>query len=115
MALHPAFSLKRYIFRRKVLTFLGAKFHIYDENWNLVMFSRQKAFRLREDIRVFADEGMTSELLTIKARQVIDWSATYDVTDATTGETVGSLRRKGWASLVRDSWVLFEPGGREIA
>lgn len=111
--LNRAFTLPRYIFRRKVFTFLGAKFHIYDENWNLLMFSKQKAFKLKEDIRVFSDETMTKELLTVKARQVIDFGATYDVTDATTGEVVGSWRRKGWASLIRDSWLCFDAQGRE--
>lgn len=67
--LDKAFSLRTYIFRRKILTFLGAKFHIYDANWSVVMFSKQKAFKLKGDIRVYADETMSRELLTMKARR----------------------------------------------
>ena len=112
--LNKTFSLPKYIFRRKVFTFLGAKFHVYDENWNVVMFSKQKAFKLKEDIRVFADESQTRELLTVKARQIIDFGATYDVTDSTTGEVVGSWRRKGFASMIRDTWLCFDAQGREV-
>lgn len=113
--LNPAFSKPKYIFRRKVFTFLGKKFHIYDEDWNVVMFSKQKAFKLKEDIRIFADESQTKELLTIKARQIIDFGATYDVTDATSGEVVGSLRRKAFASMIRDTWMVFNKDGQEVA
>ncbi|MBI2931013.1 MAG: hypothetical protein HYY16_05130 [Planctomycetes bacterium] len=107
------FHVASYIFRRKVFKLFGASFHVYDENWNVVMFSKQKAFKLREDIRIYADESMQRELLVIKARQIIDFGATYDVTDATTGEVVGSLRRKGLASLLRDTWLVFDAQGQE--
>jgi hypothetical protein len=65
-------------------------------------------FRLREDIRVYADELKTQELLTIKARQIIDFSAAYDVIDSAAGEKVGTLRRKGLRSLLRDEWEVLD-------
>ena len=77
----------------------------------LLAYSRQKAFKLREDIRVFADEAQTVELLNIQADSIIDFSAAYTVIDSQTGEHVGSLRRKGWSSLLRDSWELLDPEG----
>ena len=112
--LDPVFSLPRYIFRRKVFTFLGAKFHVYDENWDVVMFSKKKAFKLKEDIRVFSDESQTKELLTVKARQILDFGATYDVADSTTGAVVGSWHRKGLASILRDTWLCYDAQGNEI-
>jgi hypothetical protein len=72
-------------------------------------------FKLREDIRVFADESKSSELLWIQARQVIDFAAAYDVTDRTSGEKVGALRRKGWSSIVRDAWEVLDPMDQVIA
>ena len=101
------FELKHYLLRKKVLTVLGAKFHIYDESGNVIMFSQQKAFKLKEDIRIYSDESMQEELLTIKARQAIDLSAAYDVVDAKTGEYVGTLRRKGLKSIIRDEWQIL--------
>ena len=69
------FDYPRYIIRKKVFKLLGAAFHVYDEAGNLIMYSRQKAFKLKEDIRLYSDETMKVELLTITARQVVDFSA----------------------------------------
>lgn len=114
MAFKPAPG-EKYTVRRKILTILGAKFHVYDEQGNVVAFCRQKAFKLREDIRLYTDESMAETLLVLKARQVIDFGVTFDVT-MPTGESLGSLRRKGIKStFLRDEWLVFDPEGREIA
>ncbi len=42
---------------------------------------------------------------------MLDFSASYQVTDSTTGEVIGSLRRKGWSSLFRDSWEILDAAG----
>lgn len=105
--MNPIFQHERYLLKRQVLALTG-KFRVYDPTGNLVMFSEQKMFRLREDIRVYADEFKTQELLTIKARQIIDFSAAYDVIDSGAGEKVGALRRKGLRSLLRDEWELLD-------
>jgi hypothetical protein len=109
------FDLDRYTIRRKFLQVLGASFHVFDEAGAVVGFSHQKAFKLKEDIRVFADESRQEELLSIRARQVIDFSAAYDVVDSTEGRKVGAARRKGWSSIVRDSWELLDADDRTIA
>ena len=108
------FDYPRYIVRRQVFKILGAAFHVYDEAGNLVMYSKQKAFKLKEDIRLYSDESMKVELLTITARSVIDFSAAYDVIDPLAKQKVGALRRKGWSSLARDSWVLLNARDQEI-
>ena len=97
-----------YTIRRKVFSVLGNKFHIYDADENLVGYSKMKAFKLKEDIRIFRDESMGEEWLKIAARSVIDFSASYDITDSKTGETLGALRRKGLKSLFRDSWEVLD-------
>ncbi len=104
----------QYTIRRKVFTLFGAKFHIYDPNGKLVGFSQQKAFKLKEDIRVYSDEAKTDERVIIQARQIVDFSAAYDVVDSKTGKKVGALKRKGWTSIVRDSWVVMDPDDQEI-
>lgn len=108
------FGYDQYLVRQKIISVLGAKFHIYNPNQELVMFSQMKAFKLKEDIRLYSDESMSEELLTIKARNVIDFSATYDVHDPRTGEHVGSLRRKGLKSILKDEWIILNPGEAEI-
>ncbi|HEY2979544.1 MAG TPA: hypothetical protein VGJ22_00055 [Anaerolineales bacterium] len=104
--MHSVFQHQSYLLKRQVFALTG-KFRFYDPSGNLVMFSEQKMFRLREDIRVYADEAKSQEVLTIKARQIIDFSAAYDVLDSATQQKVGALRRKGLRSLLRDEWEVL--------
>ena len=100
--------------RRKVFSFFTQKFHIYDENEKLLGYSEQKAFKLKEDIRIFADEEKTKERIIIKARQILDISAAYDVQDAKSGEKVGALQRQGLKSMIRDSWIVMDTEDEEV-
>ena len=104
-----------YTIRRKILTLVGAKFHVYDDQERLILFSRQKGFKLKEDIRVYSDESMSEERLLIQARSIIDFSAAYDVVDPVAGEKVGALRRRGWHSIGRDSWEFLDANDTPIA
>ncbi len=104
-ALHPAFTLDSYLFRRKVFKIFGGAFHVYDQNGEVVFFSEQKAFKLREDFRIYSDENKSQELLRISTPQILDIGATYTVFDSTTGEQVGAVRRKGLKSIFKDEWV----------
>ncbi len=103
-----------YTIRRKIFTVLGAKFHIFNQSGEMIGFSQQKAFRLKEDIRVFTDESKSQPLLSINARSVIDFSAAYDVTETSGGASVGALRRKGLSSMVRDEWMVLDPSDTQI-
>lgn len=103
-----------YTIRRKIFTFITSKFHIYDPNGKLLGYSEQKAFKLKEDIRIYSDETKTDERVIIKARQIIDFGAAYDVIDAQTHEKVGALKRKGFTSIVRDSWIVMDPNDGDI-
>lgn len=104
----------QYTIRRKILTLFGAKFHIYNTEGKVIGFSAQKAFKLKEDIRVFTDETMQEERAAIHARQIIDFGAAYDVLDSRAQAKVGALKRKGWSSMVRDSWIVMDENDVEI-
>lgn len=108
------FSSPTYLVRRKVLTLAGGAFHIWDGQGQLVLYSKLKAFKLKEDLRLFTGEDMREELLAIHARRVLDISATYDVTDSRTGERIGAIQRKGMRSLLRDEWLFLDPNDREV-
>ena len=114
MTASEAFNANRYIVRRKVLKLVGGAFQIFDPSGNLIAFSEQKAFKLKEDIRVFTDKDKTTEILSIQARQIIDWSAAYDVYDSLTGVKVGALRRQGGRSILRDEWHLLDASDAKI-
>ncbi len=107
--MNSAYQYDQYFLRRQVLALTG-KFRIYNPSGQLILYSYQKMFRLKEDIRVFSDESMSQELLFIKARQILDFSAAYDVVDSQTSEKVGVLRRKGFRSLLRDEWEVLDAG-----
>lgn len=100
---HPSYTL-----RRKVFKVFGGAFHIYDSEGNLQFYSKQKAFKLKEDIRLYSDESLTEEVLSIQARQAIDFAASYDVYDSENEQLVGSLKREGWGSIMRDHWSIFD-------
>ncbi len=105
--MHTAFQYNQYLLKRQVFALTG-KLRFYNPQEQLVLFSEQKMFKLREDIRLYADEQKSQEILSIKARQIIDFSAAYDVFDSGTGQKVGALRRKGLKSILRDEWEVLD-------
>jgi hypothetical protein len=109
------FSHTQYSIKRKLLQAFGATFYLYDANENLILWAEQKAFKLKEDLRLYADDQKTRELLRISARSIMDFSAAYDVYDSTTNEKIGAFKRKGLqSSFVQDTWVLMDNNDREI-
>lgn len=108
------FSHSTYLVRRRVLSVLGGKFEIFDPAGNVVLFSKMAAFKLKEDIRLYTDESMTTELVSIKARSIMDFSAAYDVVDSTTGQKIGALKRKGWKSMFKDEWIVMDAYDNEV-
>src|SRR3972149_991741 len=71
--MNPIFEHQQYLLKRQVFALTG-KFRFYDPMGNLVMFSEQKMFRWKEDIRVYSDESKTQEVLMVKARSILDFS-----------------------------------------
>ncbi|UYV11428.1 MAG: hypothetical protein NCW75_08950 [Phycisphaera sp.] len=104
MANHPT---EQYTIRAKVFD-LVPQFFITDHQGQMVGYCRQKLFKFKEEIVVFTDRSRETELLRIKARQVIDFGATYDMR-LPNGQSIGSLRRKGLKStFVRDEYLVFD-------
>lgn len=109
------FQHPNYLVRRKVFKLLGGAFHVFDPAGNVVLYSKQKAFKLKEDIRIYTGEDMGTEVLTIRTDQIIDLGATYHVHDSQQGGVrVGSLKRKGLKSMLRDEWIILDPSGQEV-
>ena len=132
-SLAAALSHDHFLIRQKVLKLFGQAFHVYDAGGNVVLYCKLKAFKLKEDISLFAGEGQQVPLMRIKGRSIIDFAAAYDVLDLTAptsgfssgqtleyaahpdgGAKIGALRRKGFSSLFRDAWEILDPGDRVI-
>ena len=112
-----AFTAKpgeRYTIRQKILKIFGAAFHIYDAKGEVIGYCKQKAFRFREKLILYTDESQAEELFTIEARTILDFGTTYDV-DGPDGQRLGSVRRKGLKSMLRDEWAVLDTSENEVA
>jgi len=115
MAAFNAQPGEQYTLRRQVFKFFGAGFHVYDPRGGLVAYCKQKAFKLKEDLRLYTDDTCSTEVIRIAARSIIDFGATYDIM-LPDGTSLGSLRQKGLSSaFVRDHWLVFDQQGNQVA
>jgi len=92
---------------------LASQIYVRDASGNLLGYVKQKLFKLKEDINVFADEGMTKHLFNIKADRVIDFSAKYNFTDAS-GRFIGGIKRQGMRSIWKANYDIFNATGQQI-
>jgi len=106
---------RHYYIRRRFFSFPHSHFHVYDSDDQQILYARMKGFRLREDLRLYADEGRQQERLAIRTEQIIDFAAAYEVTDVNSGAVIGTLKRRGLRSMLRDEWVMTDPEGTELA
>ena len=133
-SLAAALSHDRFTVRAKIFKLFGQAFHVYDPAGNVVLYCKLKAFKLKEDIRLYAGEERETPLMAIKARSIIDFSAAYDVIDLTAGDApqftagqtleyagnaeggrrIGALRRKGLKSIIKDEWQILGPDDAAI-
>lgn len=104
----------QYVAKKALFSFMGNTFRIFGTDGRLQFFIKQKAFRLKEEINVFADETQSQKRLTIKARSYGDFSGTYDIIDAQTGEKVGAARREGFKSLFVDEWTVLDSNDQPV-
>ena len=104
------FNRDTYFAKMKFFKLFVNTIRIFDETkTNMLLYVKQKAFKLKEDITMFADEEQTRPVIKINARNILDFSAAYDVTDVATGEKIGVLRRKGMmSSFVMDAWEILD-------
>jgi hypothetical protein len=104
----------RYIIKRNFWSFFERTFRVSTIDGQLTMLIKHPLLKLREEFTVWADEARTRPLLTIKSRQVVAINYCFDVTDAATGQVLGSVQKQGLKSLVRDRFKILDPGGTEI-
>lgn len=108
------FGHRTYMVRRKFFKMFGESFHIYDSVGQVAFYSKLKAFRLKEDIRLFTGEDMREEVLSMRARSMLDFGVTFDVTDSRTQQRIGAVRRQGLKSLLKDEWIILDPQDGEL-
>ena len=107
-------DLNQYMIREKFWKIFGNKFWFEDVNEKRYGFCEQKRFKLKEDIRIYVDESKSQEWLKIKQKQIVDAWGGYDIVDSGSGEHIGTVRRKFWASVLRTRWHLLDAAGNEV-
>jgi hypothetical protein len=88
---------------------LASQATVTDATGRTVLYTKQKMFKFREHVEIFTDSTRSTLLAEIKANKVIDWSARYFSTDAN-GGPIGSVGRRGWRSLWKAHYEVFNPG-----
>lgn len=109
----PLWTQNFYRIRKKVLTFWN-KYWIEDPQGNILGFSKMKMFKLKEDIRIYTDENMTTELFSIQQQQIFDMWGTFAVVDNFNNK-LGYIKRKALASaFIRDEYEVYDAYNRLI-
>ena len=103
-----------YRIRKKTLT-VGNKYWIEDYNGRILGFSKQKLFKLKEDIRIYSDESMSQELFRIGQQQIMDMWGNFAVVDSHTNNILGYIKRKALMSgFVKDEWEIYNAANQQI-
>ncbi|MEW6638306.1 MAG: hypothetical protein AB1425_15980 [Actinomycetota bacterium] len=93
---------------------IGTRVRVTDAGGRLVAYVRKKKFRIREDVRVYADENQNKELFRIRADRAWDFGARYEI-NAADGRRLGAVKRQGMRSLWKSTYEVTGPGGEEVA
>ncbi len=93
---------------------LTSEIQLSDAQGTSIFYIRQKMFRLKEKVEVFADKSQKTKLFEINADRVIDWSASYHFTQAD-GTPWGNVRRRGAKSFWAATYEVFGEDGLEAS
>lgn len=89
---------------------IAPQIKVTDALGQTVLYVRQKALALREDVRIFADEQQQQQLYQLNADRILDWSANYRVRTVE-GLDLGNIRRRGMRSLWNATYEVVDPNG----
>jgi uncharacterized protein YxjI len=92
---------------------IGTRVRVVDAAGRQVAYLRKKKFRLKEDIRVYEDEDQKRPLYRIRADRVVDFGASYAVSDPD-GRPLGAVRQRGVRSIWKSSYEVSDPNGKTI-
>src|SRR6185437_5708324 len=108
-----ALSHPTYLVRRSFWSFLGRTTRVFAPDGTLAVYISQSAFKLRQEMTLFADEKQTQPMIMMKARQAIGFSINHDVFDSRTQQKLGSVRNKG-IGFFRDEWQLLDANDQPV-
>ena len=89
---------------------LGRQYEVLAPDGRMLAYASQKWFRVKEAFEFHTDRSKSAIAFTVRATKVFDFKANLEVRDAA-GTLLGTLRRKGWASILADHWQVVAPAG----
>ncbi|HEX7091132.1 MAG TPA: hypothetical protein VF192_13410 [Longimicrobiales bacterium] len=88
---------------------VAPQFTVTDATGQVLFYVKQKAFKLKEAVTVFADVEQTRPVAHILADRVLDISATYRF-QGTDGRPFGALKRMGLRSFWKAHYEVLRDG-----
>ncbi|MFY7840287.1 MAG: hypothetical protein ACOVP7_08415 [Lacibacter sp.] len=82
-------------------------FRAVDASGTTKAFVKQKLFKFKEHVQVFADESQSELLYNIRANKWLDFNTTYSF-EKPDGSSIGRVARKGWRSLWKAQYELYD-------
>lgn len=104
--------MQAFIIEQKV-TLMANQYRVFKadeagEKHEQIGFAHQKRIAIKERFDLYTDDSKQQLLMSITARQVMDFGARYDVRDAN-GTVVGVIGKAFKSSLLRSTWHMFDP------
>ncbi len=87
------------------------KYDVYDTAGNLVLKSKQKLFKMKEEFPFFDSDGNT--VFRVKAKNILDIAGDYVLVDERTDEPVIVLTKD--LTIFHHHWTIKRPDGTEVA
>lgn len=80
---------------------------VVDAEGRFVLYLKDKFYKLREAVTIFADSAQSRPVFRIDADQMLDLSASYSIR-TTQGEPLGGLQQRGIQSIWRAHYDIVE-------
>lgn len=91
--------------------FFRNKYDVYDEQGELVLTTKQKLFKMKEEFPFVDSEG--NPVFHIKAQSVLDIAGDYTLTEAGTGDVLAVLSKK--FTIFLHTWKVKDSEGNVLA
>lgn len=86
--------------------------HSDSEGGEVVAFAQQKRLALKEKITFYSDESKKDIVFEVKAQQVMEFGARYEVIDPA-GNILGVVGKNFKESLLRSTWSIYKSDSKE--
>ena len=97
----------------KIVT-IGSRVRVTDAAGKQIAYVRKKKFKLKEDVRIYEDEDQRNLLFRIKADRVVDFGASYAISEPD-GRPLGAVKQRGMRSLWKSTYEVSDRLGKGIA